>query len=165
MLSEEDDEAHRAYDVAASFAGSLSTTASKSPPVSRRTLSGLQQRPDNSQEDHNPQPAPEDLAAKFDAHDMMAYYGDPADETPHIKPSRTITGEFRLAAPGGFLSSEPAPDARRRGASLVIRSRRANHHRGPSRARVTRWLPSTAAAARPPPGRPRNNADRPTRRD
>ena len=81
MLSEEDDEAlPYAYDVAASFAGSLSTTASKSPPVSRRTLSGSQQRPRQlARRPQPPTPAPEDLAAKFDAHDMMAYYGDPAD--------------------------------------------------------------------------------------
>ena len=67
MLSEEDDEAlPYAYDVAASFAGSLSTTASKSPPVSRRTLSGSHQRPKQlARRPQPPTPAPEDLAAKY----------------------------------------------------------------------------------------------------
>ena len=114
MLSEEDDEAlPYAYDVAASFAGSLSTTASKSPPVSRRTLSGSQQRPRQlARRPQPPTPAPEDLAAKFDAHDMMAYYGDPADETPHIKPSRTITGEFGSPPQeSSFLARSQPPDA------------------------------------------------------
>ena len=102
MLSEEDDEAlPYAYDVAASFAGSLSTTASKSPPVSRRTLSGSQQRPRQlarrGQQQPPPTPAPEDLAAKFDAHDMMAYYGT------RLTSRRTSSrrGRLQLTVPSG----------------------------------------------------------------
>ena len=92
----------------------------------------------NSQEDHSPRPRRRKiLAAKFDAHDMMAYYGDPADETPHIKPSRTITGEFGSPPQeSSFLARSQPPCVGDEGLLLAIQSRRANHHRGPSRARV-----------------------------
>ena len=88
---------------------------------------------DNSHAPHPPTPAPED-AAKFDAHDMMATTAT-RPEAPHIKPSRTITGEFgsRPRRALSWLGASPRCVGDE-GLLLAIRSPKANHHRDPSRA-------------------------------
>ena len=97
---------------------------------------------DSSQETQPPTPAPEDLAAKFDAHDMMAYYGDPADETPH-QTFKDNNWRIRLTAPeSSFLARSQPPMRRRRGASFgdpitKVNATEAHPGRG-----FTRWFPS-----------------------
>ena len=157
MLSEEDDEAlPYAYDVAASFAGSLindglqkSTSLEKNVVRIATATSTTRKRP------QPPTPAPEDLAAKFDAHDMMAYYGDPADETPHIKPSRTITGEFGSPPQeSSFLARSQPPMRRRRGASFGDPITKGQSPPRPIPGAGLLGGSQAIAAARPPPPRP-----------
>lgn len=121
QISEDEEEGlPYAYDVSASFAGSLSTASnlSKSPPA--RRIAGLQPRPRPARRvPPVPSPDPADLAARFDAHDMMAYYATD-DDTSHLKPRATLSGEGVFGSPPDQAGSfgGPRPVRRRRGASF-----------------------------------------------
>ena len=86
---------------------------------------------------------------------MMAYYGDPADETPHIKPSRTITGEFGSPPQeSSFLARSQPPMRRRRGASFGDPITKGQSPPRPIPGAGLLGGSQAIAAARPPPPRP-----------